>query len=74
MAMGLIYIESDFDLAGVFESDEIIQWNNVYDLIDKIKYYQKNIRKGYEIIMKGREKVLENWTFNKLAERFIREK
>lgn len=73
MAMGLIYIESDFDLAGVFESDEIIQWSNLDDLIDKIKYYQKNTKEGHEIIMRGRKQVLNNWTFNKLVEKFIKE-
>lgn len=73
LAMGLIYIESDFDLIDVFESNEIIQWNNLDDLIDKIKYYQANIEKGHEIIMRGRKRVLDNWTFNRLAKKFIEE-
>ena len=73
LATGLIYIESDFDLAGVFKLDEIIQWKDIDDLASKIKYYQKNIMEGYKIIMKGRKRVLENWTFNKLAEKFIKD-
>jgi hypothetical protein len=73
LAMGLIYIETDFDLKDVYESDELIQWNNIDDLIDKIRYYQNNLIEGYEITMRGRDKVLKNWTFNKLAKRFIKE-
>jgi len=73
LAMGLIYIESDFDLKDVFDSDEIIQWSSVEDLIDKIHYYQKHPLKGMKTILKGRKKVLENWTFSKLAKRFLRE-
>lgn len=73
LAVGLVYIESNFALSDVFEQNEIIQWSNITDLVDKIRYYQKNSIEGYKIIMRGRKKVLENWTFTKLAERFIRE-
>ena len=73
LAMGLIYIESNFDLAGVFKKNEIIQWRRVNDLITKIRYYQKNIEEGYKITLRGRARVLDNWTFNKLTERFIKE-
>ncbi len=73
LAMGLIYIETNFDLEGVFENNEIIQWKNLDDLINKIFYYQNNPEEGLEIIMRGRKKVLENWTFSKLAKRFLRE-
>ncbi len=71
LAMGLIYIEADFDLRGVFEPNELIQWHSVDDLINKIRHCQKNPSRGYEISMKGRKKVLENWTFDKLAKRFL---
>lgn len=73
LAMGLIYIESDFDLKGVFEQDEIIQWKTIEELIQKIYYYIDNPDKGMEIIMKGRKKVLNNWTFTKLVQRFLKE-
>lgn len=73
LAIGLIYIETDFNLAGVFKPDELIQWYNFPDLVHKIRYYQKYPGKGYEISMNGRDKVLENWTFTKLVEKFINE-
>lgn len=73
LAMGLIYIESDFDLDGVFEQDEIIQWKTIEELIQKIRYYMDNQDKGIEIIMKGRKKILNNWTFDKLVKRFLQE-
>lgn len=73
LAMDLIYIETNFNLKNVFEKDEIIQWNNIDDLIDKIKYFQKNPEEGLNIIEKGRKKVFNNWTFKKLASRFINE-
>jgi len=38
LSMGLIYIETDFNLKEVFNKDEIIQWKNIEDLIDKIKF------------------------------------
>lgn len=72
LAMGLIHIEADFDLRGVYERNEIIQWKGINDLIDKIKYYQKYPAEGYEIMMRGRKKVLDNWTFDGLAKKFIR--
>lgn len=73
MGMGLVYLETDFNLEGVFEKDEIIQWKGVDDLVTKIRYYRANLDEGFEIIRKGRKKIFDNWTFNKLAERFIRE-
>jgi len=74
LAMGLVYMESDFDLTGVFYPSEIIQWRRITDLIYKIRYYQRNIEGGRRIMERGRARVMGNWTFNKLAERFIREK
>lgn len=73
LAMGLIYIESDFDLKGIFKPNEIIQWKTVEELIQKIYYYIDNPNKGGDIILRGRKKVLDNWTFNKLVQRFLRE-
>ena len=71
LAMGLIYIEAGFDLKGVFEPNELMQWHSVESLIDKIRHCQNNPARGYEISMRGRKKVLENWTFDKLADRFL---
>jgi len=73
LAMGLIYIESDFDLKGVFKQNEIIQWKTIEELIQKIYYYIDNPNKGMKIIMKGRKKVLDNWTFNKLTQKFLKD-
>lgn len=73
LAIGLIYIETNFNLKEIFSNNEIIQWETVEDLIDKIKFYQNNSEKGLEIIMRGRKKVLNNWTFDKLAQRFLEE-
>lgn len=72
LAMGLIHIEANFDLRYVFKKNEIIRWKNIDDLIDKIRYYQNNFAEGHEIIMRGRKKVLDNWTFTKLAEKFLK--
>lgn len=72
LAMGLLYIESSFDLGGVFLPTDLIQWYSINDLIFKIKHYQKHVTEGIEIIMRGRRRVLENWTFNRLAGRFVR--
>lgn len=73
LAMGLVHIEANFDLKNVYNKNEIIQWTNIDNLIDKIKYYQKNVLEGYRIIMRGRQRVIKNWTFSKLAQRFIKE-
>ena len=73
LAMGLIYIESDFKLSEVFNDNEIIQWHSIADLVTKIEYYQRNPAQGLEIIMRGRKKVLENWTFDSLAYKFLKE-
>lgn len=73
LAMGLVYIEADFDLKGVYTSNELIQWVGIDDLIDKIRYYQGHLAEGRAIMMRGRKKVLKNWTCDKLAKRFIRE-
>ncbi len=73
LSMGLIYIETDFNLKEVFNKDEIIQWKNIEDLIDKIKFYQKYPNEGLSTIIKGRQKVLQNWTFKKLVHRFLKE-
>lgn len=73
LAMGLVYLESDFDLTKVFDKDEIIQWDGIMDLVDKIKFYQQYPIIGTNIILKGRQKVLHNWTFDILARRFLKE-
>lgn len=73
LAMGLTYIETDFDLTALFKPNELIQWYNFPDLVHKIHYYQNHPQEGQEISMIGRDKVLDNWTFTKLAERFIKE-
>ncbi|KKL78777.1 hypothetical protein LCGC14_2021450 [marine sediment metagenome] len=72
LAMGLVYIEAGFDLRGVFEPNELMQWHSVDDLIDKIRHCQNNPARGLEISMRGRKKVLESWTFNKLAGQFLK--
>ena len=69
LAMGMIYIETDYNLEGVFEKDEIIQWNSVDALVNKIRFWREHPEEGMKIIRRGRKKVLQNWTFNKLAER-----
>ena len=71
LAMGMVHIEAGFDLSDVFNDDELIQWDDVDDLIYKIQYYQEYLDEGREICLKGRQNVLDNWTFTKLAERFI---
>jgi hypothetical protein len=71
LAMGLIHIEAGFDLDGYLNKDEVIQWHTVDELVEKIKYYQSHLKEGRDIVTLGRKVVLENWTFNKLAERFV---
>lgn len=64
LAMGLVYIEAGFGLDGVFAENEIIQWEGVDDLVDKIRYYQKHVDEGHEVTMRGRKKV---WTIGHLT-------
>jgi len=73
LAMGLIYIETYFDLTGVFAPDELIQWHTLPDLVSKIRYYQTHLDQGFRVTRKGRNKVLSNWTFTKSVKRFITE-
>lgn len=45
----------------IYNDDEVVFYNDTEDLIDKIKYYKKNIEKRNNISIKGWEKSHENY-------------
>lgn len=54
-----------------FKDDEIVIINSKEEWFDKIKYYIENPNERLEIIMKGRERVLQDHTYHNRAQKII---
>ena len=59
MGNGLIvFIDKKVKMNSFFNSNEIVSYNNIDDLAEKIKFYKKNDKSRIKIAKKGKEKYL----------------
>ena len=52
----LVFIDKKVKMTNFFNSNEIVSYNNVDDLAEKIKFYKKNDKLRIKIAKKGKEK------------------
>ncbi|WP_440919138.1 glycosyltransferase, partial [Candidatus Pelagibacter sp.] len=52
----LVFIDKKVKMSSFFNSNEIVSYNDVNDLADKIKFYKKNDKLRIRIAKKGKEK------------------
>jgi glycosyltransferase involved in cell wall biosynthesis len=71
----LLITEDQPNLTDYFNSDEVVSYNSVDDLIEKIKYYMQNSKVASQIAEAGRKRALFDHTYdnrvNKLSAKLI---
>jgi len=68
---GFVLSDERSELRDMFEEDEIISYNSIEDLIDKVGYYLNNDIKRDEIAKKARCKVLREHTYLHRSEEIV---
>lgn len=68
---GFVFSDERSELREMFEEDEIISYNSIEDLIDKVGYYLNNDIKRDEIAKKARHRVLREHTYLHRAEEIV---
>ena len=72
MGNGLLtFIDEKTELHDFFKRDELIFYNNVNDLVDKIRFYKKNDKLRKRIAHKGREKYFSLFSEIKTAKYIV---
>ena len=67
----LVFIDKKVKMSNFFNSNEIISYNNVNDLADKIRFYKKNDKIRIRIAKKGKEKYFKLFNEVKIAKYII---
>ena len=67
----LVFIDKKVKMSNFFNSNEIISYNNVNDLADKIRFYKKNDKIRIRIAKKGKEKYFKLFNEVKMAKYII---
>ena len=72
MGNGLLtFIDKKVGLSDFFNKNEIIFYNNIDDLADKIKYYKKNERERVRIAKNGKKKYFKMFNEQKITKYII---
>ena len=72
MGNGLLtFVDKKTKLDDMFNSREVIMYNNVYDLTDKINFYKKNDHLRKKIASAGRKKYFKLFNELKIAKYVI---
>ena len=67
----LVFIDKKVEMSNFFNSDEIISYNKIDDLADKIKFYKKNDNTRIKIAKKGKEKYFKIFNETKISKYII---
>jgi glycosyltransferase involved in cell wall biosynthesis len=71
MALGLPIIASETSMAGIAYTDEVLIYTDKNDLIKKIKYLICNPKIRTQLSQKGKQLVLEKYSWKKQADRYF---
>ena len=67
----LVFIDEKVGMNNFFNNDEIINYNSINDLADKIRYYKRNDTIRKKIAKKGKEKYFKLFNETKIAQYII---
>ncbi len=67
----LVFIDKKVKMSSFFNSNEIVSYNDVNDLADKIKFYKKNDKSRIRIAKKGKEKYFKLFNEVKISKYMI---
>ena len=67
----MVFIDNKVNMSNFFNSSEIVSYNDINDLADKIKFYKKNDKSRIKIAKKGKEKYFKLFNEVKIAKYII---
>ena len=67
----LVFIDKKVEMRNFFNSNEIISYNGINDLADKIKFYKKNDNTRIKIAKKGKDKYFKIFNETKISKFII---
>ncbi len=67
----MVFIDKKVEMNNFFNSNEIVSYNNIDDLANKIKFYKKNDKKRVKIAKKGKEKYFKLFNETKISKFII---
>ena len=67
----MVFIDDKVNMNNFFSSSEIVSYNDINDLADKIKFYKKNDKSRIKIAKKGKEKYFKLFNEVKIAKYII---
>ena len=67
----MVFIDKKVGMKNFFNSNEIVSYNNVDELADKIRFYKKNDKSRIRIAKKGKEKYFKLFNEVKIAKYLI---
>ena len=67
----MVFIDKKVGMNNFFNSNEIVSYNNIDELADKIRFYKKNDKSRISIAKKGKEKYFKLFNEVKIAKYII---
>ena len=67
----LVFIDKKVKMNNFFNSNEIVSYNDIDDLAEKIKFYKKNDKSRIKIAKKGKEKYFKLFNEVKISKYII---
>ena len=67
----LVFIDKKVKMNNFFNSNEIVSYNHIDDLAEKIKFYKKNDKSRIKIAKKGKEKYFKLFNEVKISKYII---
>ncbi len=67
----LVFIDKKVKMGNFFNSNEIVSYNDIDDLAEKIKFYKKNDKLRKKIAEKGKKKYFKLFNETKIAKYII---
>jgi len=67
----MVFIDKKVEMNNFFNSNEIVFYNNIDDLADKIKFYKNNDKTRIKIAKKGKEKYFKIFNESKVSQFII---
>ena len=67
----LVFIDKKVSMGNFFNSNEIVSYNDIDDLADKIKFYKKNDKSRIKIAKKGKDRYFKLFNEVKISKYII---
>ena len=67
----MVLIDKKVEMSNFFSSNEIVSYNSIDELAEKIKFYKKNDKSRIKIAKKGKEKYFKLFNEVKIAKYII---